>query len=722
MVQRLLAAGLFVALGLLISAEHASAGQGQPPPATPSPAPAQSQPPDPSQPPAFEEQVVVTASRVEQQLVNAPAAVSVVTGATIQNSPATNIGDLLRAVPGVNVTQVTARDININTRGATSTLSTSQLALVDGRSIYLDFYGMVMWDFVPSNPREIKQIEVIRGPASAVWGANAMSGVVNVITKTPRELAAEAASSLTIGVGGFQRSAQGVTRDAGSLFYVNGSYAQAVNDKVAYKLSAGYFTQDALPRPVGVIPNAFQTPYPVYTNEGTSQPKFDARVDYTLANSATLTFNGGVSGTEGIIHTGIGPFDIQKGSYLSYFSAKYQKGARRVAFFTNLLTADSVNLLSRGPTGAFLPLGFDTKTFDFEAGDSKAIGTHQALTFGGNFRHNTFDVSLAPNGTDRNEGGAYLQDEVFLGSHVRWVVGGRVDKFSSIDDAVFSPRTTLMLKPSVNQTVRVSFNKAFRAPSFINNHLQTTVLNEVNLSAISPALSRFVLPVGAQGNPDLKQESLTAYEIGYTGVLKQRATVTASVYWNNTKDGIFFTQIAKYTPANPPATWPAFIPTAVIALIPEPGLPAVFSYRNLGEVKDKGVELGVDAAVTRAVNVFVNYSYQADPVIKGFDPREANAPANNRFNAGFNFSHGRYLGSLDVNYSGAAYWQDVLDLRFAGTTDAFTLVNGGFGVRWASGKVVTSVKATNIGNSEVQQHIFGDILRRQVLGEVRFGF
>ena len=97
-------------------------------------------------------------------------------------------------MPGVNVTQVSARDVNITTRGATSTLSTSQLALVDGRSIYLDFFGMVMWDLVPTNPHEIKQIEVIRGPASAVWGANAMSGVVNVITKTPRELAARAAA------------------------------------------------------------------------------------------------------------------------------------------------------------------------------------------------------------------------------------------------------------------------------------------------------------------------------------------------------------------------------------------------------------------------------------------------------------------------------------------------------------------------------------------------
>jgi iron complex outermembrane receptor protein len=668
--------------------------------------------------------VVVSASRVEQQLVNAPATVSVViTGATIQNSPATNIGDLLRAVPGLNVTQVSARDINLTTRGATGTLATSQLALVDGRSIYLDFYGMVMWDFVPANPREIKQIEVIRGPASAVWGANAMSGVVNVITKSPRELAAEGGgTSLTIGAGGFPTSAQGVERDAGSLFYVNGSHAEAVNDRVAFKLSAGFFTQDPLPRPVGTIPNALHTPYPNYVNSGTSQPKFDARVDYALRNGATLVMNGGVSGTEGIMHTGIGPFDIESGGRLSYAAARYEQGGRHIGFFTNILNADASNLLSRGVGGQFLRLGFDTKTFDVDASDTRALGTRHVLSYGGNYRHNAFDVTIAPDGDDRNEGGAYVQDEIFFGNHLRWVVGGRVDKFSSIDSAVFSPRTTLLVKPDNSQTLRFSFNRAFRAPSFINNHLRTTVLNEVNLSAISPLLARFVLPVGAVGNPDLDQETLTAYEIGYTGVLRNRATVSASVYWNTLDDGIFFTQVGNYTPASPPATWPALIPTFVIGLIPPPGLPSVFSYRNLGTVKDKGIELGVDAAVNRYLNVFTNYSYQADPVVKGFDPSEANMPPNHRFNAGFNFSVRRYLGNLSVSYTDDAYWQDVLDARFAGLTEAYTLVNGGFGVRWLGEKVVTSVKVTNLGNHEIQQHVFGDIMRRQVIGEVRFAF
>ena len=312
---------LTVPMVFVLFAAGRSAALAQAPAGTAQAAP---QPPqDPQQPPTFEEQVVVTASRNEEQLVNAPATISVITTQTIENSPATNIGDLLRAVPGVNVTQLTARDVNITTRGATATLATSQLALVDGRSIYLDFYGMVMWDFIPANPHEIKQIEVIRGPASAMWGANAMSGVVNVITKSPRELAAEGPASITIGAGGFSRSAQGVDRDMGSLFYVNGSTAHAVNDRWAYKVSAGYFTQYPLARPVGTINNAAQTPYPNYTNQGTSQPKFDTRVDYSLSSGGTLTFNGGVNGTDGIIHSGIGPFDIQNGSRMGYFSTKW---------------------------------------------------------------------------------------------------------------------------------------------------------------------------------------------------------------------------------------------------------------------------------------------------------------------------------------------------------------------------------------------------------------
>jgi outer membrane receptor protein involved in Fe transport len=550
----LLAAALSLMLALPVFAQQQ---QSQPPP---------QQEQNPDAPVSFEEQVVVSASRTEQQLVNAPATVSLITTETIQNSPATNIGDLLRAVPGVNVAQVSARDINITSRGATSTLSTSQLALVDGRSVYLDFFGMVMWDLVPSNPNDIRQIEVIRGPASAVWGANAMSGVINIITKSPRELAAQGGTALTIGIGAFDRvagcpdvpqPASGSRECPGrSLFYVNGSHAEAINDRWAFKLSAGYLTQDPLPRPTGTIPNVFNTPYPPYVNEGTSQPKFDARVDYDIAGGGTVTVSGGVAGTEGIIHSGIGPFDIDSDSRMTYVTTRYVQGGRRLAFFANLLDGNAANLLALGSNRQPLPLLFNTKTFDFEATDVKAIGTRHVLSYGGNFRHNTFDISLAPNGDDRNEGGGYIQDEIFLGDRFRWVIGGRLDKFSSIDDAVFSPRTTFLFKPAASQTFRVSFNRAFRAPSFINNNIDTTILNQVDLSPLNPALGPFAFPIHAGGNTDLKQETMTAFEIGYTGVVRNRATVSAAVYWNHTEDGIYFTRSGVYTAANPPPGWP----------------------------------------------------------------------------------------------------------------------------------------------------------------------
>jgi iron complex outermembrane receptor protein len=406
---------------------------------------------------------------------------------------------------------------------------------------------------------------------------------------------------------------------------------------------------------------------------------------------------------------------------MGYFTTRYQKGGRRVAFFTNMLDGEATNLLQRGSTGQPLPLFFNTKTFDVEANDVRTIGSRHVLSFGGNYRHNRFDISLTPDG-NRNEGGGYLQDEVFLNNYFRWVVGGRLDKFSSIDDAVFSPRTTLLIKPQADQTFRVSLNRAFRAPSFINNNLQTTILYQVNLGALSPLLSQFVFPVRAVGNPDLLQETMTAFELGYTGVAFNRATLSAAVYWNHTDEAVSFTQVDRYTAANPPPTWPALIPTAAVNLIPPPGLPSLFTYQNLGTVKDKGIELGVDAAVNRYLNVLANYSYQWDPVVEGFDFSEVNHPANNRFNAGFDFNYSRYFGNFLVSYTGEAYWQDVLDARFYGTTKAYTLVNTGLGARWRDGRIVTSLKITNLANKEVLQHIFGDVSKRQVVGEIRYSF
>ena len=763
---------LAVLLGVLLGAVPATAAiaqaaQSQPPAQTgvqaaPDQAPQQAPPPKPAtaekketkpaeeQAPRYEEQVVVTASKVEQQLVNAPATVSVIGQQALASKASQDYAGLFRAVPGVNVTQTSARDLNITSRGATGTLSTTQLALIDGRSVYLDFFGFVGWDFLPVNFSEIKQVEVIRGPASAIWGANAMTGVVNIITKAPRDMQG---TSITMGFGTFNRSVDGQTTDPGNggMFYTNLTHAMVVNDRWSYKLNVGFYGSDPFARPVGNIDNSFKTPYPSFTNTGTEQPKFSGRVDYDFADGKSrLVFDGGYAGTSGIIHTGIGPFQIEQGTNTVYVKGAYTRNAFRAQFFSNILDGTAPALLALGTDGKPIQFGFNTKTYDVDVSNISTIGTRHVLSYGGNIRHNGFDLSIAPLGSSRNEQGFYIQDEMFLSSQFRWQLGGRLDHFDVLEDVVFSPRTTVLFKPKDNHTIRASYNKAYRAPSLTNNFLDVTILNQLDLGALNPALAgrQYAFPVKALGNESLGRHSLDAYEIGYSGVIANRASVSAAWYYNSMVDEIYFTQVASYSSKNVPPGWP--LPPVVLdqliagnAFGPGLGLPSGYSYLNssnlagctggtdCGKVRTQGLELGLDVAVTNSVNAFVNYSWQSNPSLKSGDipdPRETggsseyNFPPNNRFNAGFNVSYGRYFGDFALSYQGEAYWQDVLDARYAGTTDPFTLLNGSFGVRWAGGRLITSIKGTNLANQEVMQHVFGDMIKRSIAGEVKVTF
>ena len=689
------------------------------------------QPPAPptgeAEPPPYEETVVVSGSRSEQKLADAPATMTVIGAQEIGRATSQNFAELLRSVPGLNLTQVSARDINVTSRAATGTLATGLLALLDGRSLYQDMFGFVMWDFLPVNLNEIKQVEVVRGPASAVWGANALYGVVNVITKSPREMQG---TSATFGLGTFDRAGGA---DAGSLWYASGTHAQAIDDRWAFKLSVGTYSQDPLSRPTGIIPGSpgAGTPFPAYTNSGTSQPKFDTRVDYDYVDGRRLTFSGGVSGTEGIMHSGIGPFDIDSGTVMAYGRVNFTRKALRAAAFTQMLDGDATNLLTRNPAGAFIGFAFKTRTTDFEVSNVQTFAARHVVSYGGNLRFNAFDLSIAPQADNRTEFGMYVQDEIFLTEHLRWSVGARGDRFDYLDSFVFSPRTALLIKPQPNQTFRVSYNRAYRSPSVINNFLDATLTEPLVLSRINPALPSnppYLIPISVRGNEDLKETVLDAYEVGYTGVVAERTVVSAAFYTNRTKNDILFTENRdrRWTAANPPPNWAfGLLPPAVISLLTSPpgqGLPASFTYRNFGRTTQKGLELGIDTSAKYA-NVFVNYSYQATPDPEGFDISELNLPAKNRFNVGAGFNYRRFLGNVSISYSDGAFWQDVLDDRYHGTTESYTLVNAGFGVKWGSrDRITTSIKATNLGNQNVQQHVFGDITKRQIVGELRVQF
>jgi outer membrane receptor protein involved in Fe transport len=704
--------------------------------------------------------VVVTATKGGTALLDVPATMSVLTTETLASTPAQNFGDLLRSVPGVNAIQTSARDVNLTSRQATTTLSNSQLVLIDGRSIYLDFFGIVLWDFVPVNFADIKQIEVVRGPASAVWGANAVTGVVNILTKPPREAPGVTAS---LSGGFFGRDAGSTAgKKPGLLFGSNASLSRVVSDRLAYRLSAGYFTSQAFARPTGTVPlitdprdptaTVGGAMYPddrtgplgtAFANTGTSQPKFDVRVDQEI-DQGRVSYSGGVAGTNGIIHTGIGPFDMQKGSYQGYGQVSYGRRALRLNFFTNFVDAVAPNLLLASPTGRPLQLDFSTQTYDFEAGDAFALGQHHVVSIGGNARRNNFDITIAPAAENRTELGAYAQDEISI-DRFRFTLGGRVDKFGNLSDPVFSPRLAATFKPTGEHALRVSYNRAFRSPSVINNYLDINIVVPQDLRGLAPLLPAPLrplvavpfpltvgavgsrLPVGTKTQNELVEEGLTAYEVSYTGAVGQ-TTIGAAFYVNDLDNQINFSQLPTnldpYTAANPPPGWP--LPPSVLTSLAGNGifLPRTgFTYLNLGPIRQKGFEASVEHQINGTVSAFANYSWQGNPSVLD-DPnpypfQELALPPTNRFNIGVNFDNARYLGSASANYSDKAFWSDVLTSPYHGFTDAYTMVNGSFGVKWGQGKVTTLVRGTNLLNRDIQQHVFGDIIKMSIVGEVR---
>lgn len=429
------------------------------PPAFGQTAPAQLQPQSQEGTPAVvDEVVVVSASRREERLINAPATMTVITEEAIANAPTRSVTDLLKAVPGVNTVRTSARDVNITTRAATGTLADGTLVLLDGRTVYQDFFGFVLWDFLPVDTSEIKQIEVIRGPASAVWGANAMTGVVNVITKTPREMQG---TSVSVRFGQFDRSRSGDSFEGGGLFAVNVTHAGATSDRFSYKVSAGLQAQEPLLRPVGNVPGT-SIAYPPFDNKGMGQTRLDARADYdTPARQEKLILAGGITGIEGIIHSGLGPLQILRGSTFKYGRITFTRGGMKLQAFVNAMDAKGPMLLLDGLDGKPIEAAFENQAYDVEFSDLRVIRARHILSYGGNYRHNSFDLTLAPRGDSRDEGGAYVQDEIFISPRIRWVVGTRIDLFDVLDKVVLSPRTAFLV--SHGQTRRFASRSTARS-------------------------------------------------------------------------------------------------------------------------------------------------------------------------------------------------------------------------------------------------------------------
>jgi len=203
-----------------------------------------------------------------------------------------------------------------------------------------------------------------------------------------------------------------------------------------------YLTQDPLPRPTGTMPNAARTPYPPFTNQGTSQPKFDARVDYEIEGGGTLSGVGWRGGHRRHHPQRHRPVRHRQLVASRYFNTRWSRGGSRVAFFTNLLNGDASNLLAVGP---------NRRPSTWRSTPRRSTSRRATCA---RSRRATSSATVATTGTttstsrSRPREGSRRRRAVPAGRNLperSLPLGrrGRVDKFSSIRDAVFSPRTTL---------------------------------------------------------------------------------------------------------------------------------------------------------------------------------------------------------------------------------------------------------------------------------------
>jgi outer membrane receptor protein involved in Fe transport len=698
--------------------------------------------------PAFEKTVVVSASRTKILLEDTPTTISVIGRNTIETRPAQNVGDLMREVPGANVVQSSARDVNVATRGPSPFLTGSQLALVDGRPLYFDFFNVIFWDLSAVQANDIEQIEVVRGPASTMWGANAATGVVNMVTRAPRT-----SQGLEFAVIGGLLSRSSEAGGTGAMGSLNIRWADAPTDKLAYRLSAGVFYSDPFERPTGTIP---EVPTPVdppvlvgggsyddvfYDNNGTLQPKFDLRIDQELDGEGRILYSTGVAYTEGIIQTPIGPFDAQRGTRLAYGQIAYHRGSFRIRSFANYIKGKAPSLLSVDENLDPLRIDFANGVYDVDAGWSDLFGGRHLMSFGGNVRYNTFDLSIAQDADNRSQAGAYIQDEIRF-STFTLALAARADYFSNLEDINFSPRAALIWSPVPGHSFKASFSRAFRAPSAVENFMELSFVGGyIPLDAFDPSLTDpFPLVVNMYGNPDLVAETIDSFEIGYSAVLNGGLThLDANIYVSEIHNKIAnFTSPEAlieagvepyYTSENPPPGWP--LNPIVIDFLALQGvyLPANFMYLNIGSIRSAGLELSASHTFRRGVTIFGNYSYQTlpdllDPIGDPDRPPSdtVNTPPLHRFNAGATYNGRTYLGNLTVNYSDRAFFAQGIQPFYYGYSDSYILVSASVGRRWSDGWVTTNLKVLNLLDDPIKQHVFGDLMRRTVMLEALFKF
>ncbi len=691
---------------------------------------------------SFAETITVySASRRRERIVDAPAAVTVVADEEIaRESSSGQLPKVLEFTPGVEVTQSGVNDFNLNTRGFNSSLTRRVQVLLDGRDPAVPFLGSTEWGYL-ANQEGLASMELIRGPSSALYGKNAFNGVLNLISKAPRD-----------SVGGQ------LTLTAGELSTLRAElgWATALASDWYLKLGANYgegegFTRDrrttteypGLPNELAYLPN---------TNDYDSQ-EVNLRLDKHFGQSGLLTLEGGFFDAEGyVVVTGIGRVDVND---IERTFTRFNLSTNHfnlLAYTNDRESPDQLALASGGR------IFLDTSNQNIEVqGNGTFAGGKVRLVGGASYKEEDIDtangagnqtLTFAP--VDHDFTAVFAQADFDLNAKVKLVVAGRWDD-SSLYESQVSPKAALVWGLSSNHTLRFSYNEAFQAANYSEFFLDApTVLPgvgpSIDLGGIEAALCApfgvscgFDTPTGvrALGNKDLTLEENTTWEIGYSGILGK--TFLTIDYYNSELEN-FITDLTpnvfgsinpNFGPYQPPPTHP--LPTVLLgtlagALGPAfaflsnnvDGTPifALVSYTNAGAVDTQGIDVGVTSYITPEWLFDFTYSwfdFDTTEAGVGGGTLEANAPEN-KFAIGISYNGTQWGGSLKYRWVDDFAWSAG---AFAGPVPSYNVVNLS-GHYLINEKFSLGLNVSNLLDDEHYESFGGDLVGRRAVGFVRF--
>jgi iron complex outermembrane receptor protein len=505
--------------------------------------------------------VVITPVRREQRLNEAPSTTTIITAEDICRSGATNIPDLLRMVPGLDIFRISVSDVNVTARGLNSRLAHRMQVYIDGRSVYEDFLNLVFWHELPISLQEIERIEVVKSPISALYGANAFSGVIHIITKSPKALE------------GTQ-----ITETAGNAgTYISNIIHAGVRDAFSYKFSVEYDRTNQFPNTaIGRVDN----------DKGREDYRGNLFAEYKFGERSRLSFAAGMDAFDrdldpGLIPPPAPPTRVYANGGNGFVKLNYSLADFKFQFAWDHLDMDLRSKIFPKEVPVI------ANTFKLDAHHSMSLGTKNILTPGFSYRHHIFDSSFLI-GEKQNQDlfSVYLQNEYNPFKDITFTMGLRVDTHPHAGVTV-SPRGGIVYSPWENHTFRASISRAFRSPSVLENFVDFDVL-----TGFPPPAD----VVTIRGNKNLDPEEITSYELGYQVLLFRRLKARVDLFYNDLRN--MSTGVTRTGPLE-------------------------FTILTQGDGYIVGGEIGFEFLFNDWLKGFANYSYQerhADPNILGVAP------------------------------------------------------------------------------------------------------